>query len=331
MKGYAGGMPILDAHTHLSGPESGESPEGILACLDECGVDRAFVIAPILDVRSWHLRTEHIEDVCKNNDYCADVCSAAPDRLLGLCVLNPSPELGGGDFERSVQLMIDEAHRCYHELGLRGVKMVPTNWYPNDPLIIPLYQAVADLGMYVLFHTGIFADAQESAFCRPAYFEAVHRVPNFKGQLAHVGWPWVDECLAVMTIERMVFGEDPAKWNLKVDLSFGSPDDWQLSTWQRAIDSLPGQMLIYGSDVFWPCSADDYREKYLQPQLGLFETVATLSHMAGEGSARRKELRQQIFHDNALAHWEAAVHEPQRPRRAGQQAEAGRPGARSAA
>jgi uncharacterized protein len=315
-RGRASPMRILDAHTHLSGPESGEDAQGILACMDECGIEKAFVIAPILDVRSWHLRTEHLEEVRKNNDYCADICSAAPDHLLGLCVLNPSPELAGGDFALSVQLMIEEATRCYHELGLRGVKMVPTNWYPNDPLIIPLYQAVADLGMYVLFHSGIFADAQESAFCRPAYFEAVHRVENFKGQLAHVGWPWVDECIAVMAIETMVRGKDPTKWNLKVDLSFGSPDDWQLGTWQHAIDSLPGEMLIYGSDVFWPCSAEEYREKYLQPQLGLYETAATLGHIAPEGSSRRKELRQQIFYENALAHWEAAVRQPQRPRRA---------------
>src|SRR2546430_507097 len=65
-----GEMRILDAHTHLSGPESGESAQGILACMDECGVDKAFVIAPLLDVHTWELMDTHLEQVRENNDYC---------------------------------------------------------------------------------------------------------------------------------------------------------------------------------------------------------------------------------------------------------------------
>ncbi len=34
---------ILDAHTHLTGQESAEE---ILACVDFCGVGKAFVFAP---------------------------------------------------------------------------------------------------------------------------------------------------------------------------------------------------------------------------------------------------------------------------------------------
>src|SRR3981189_2269511 len=30
-------MPILDAHTHLSGSESGENPDNIIQTLDACG------------------------------------------------------------------------------------------------------------------------------------------------------------------------------------------------------------------------------------------------------------------------------------------------------
>ena len=37
---------ILDAHTHLSGSESGESAEKILNCMDACGVQKAFIFAP---------------------------------------------------------------------------------------------------------------------------------------------------------------------------------------------------------------------------------------------------------------------------------------------
>jgi hypothetical protein len=40
-------------------------------------------------------------------------------------------------------------------------------------------------------------------------------VPGFKGHLAHVGWPWYDECVAVMSVTTGVFGQDPAAWDLR--------------------------------------------------------------------------------------------------------------------
>jgi hypothetical protein len=85
---------VLDAHTHLTGSEE---PEQILECLNACGVEKDFLFAPELDVASRRLTNDHLDDVRKHNDYCADVCSAAPDRLLGFCNLIPTPNLADGD------------------------------------------------------------------------------------------------------------------------------------------------------------------------------------------------------------------------------------------
>jgi predicted TIM-barrel fold metal-dependent hydrolase len=242
------------------------------------------------------------------------MCSVAPERLYGFCVLDPTPGLADGDLAGAVRLMIDEAQRCYHDLGLRGVKMVPAGWYPNDPQVTPLYRALADLGMYTVFHSGIFLDSKEGSFCRPTFYEAIHNVPKMRAQLAHVGWPWVDECLAVLAQESATRGEDPRDWQLRCDMSFGPPEDWQLLTWQRALDSLPHGMIAYASDCFWPMDTNRYVEGYLLPQIANFEVAATLGHIAGEGSPERAELRQAIFHDNAWDHYQRAVSEPQRPR-----------------
>jgi predicted TIM-barrel fold metal-dependent hydrolase len=214
--------------------------------------------------------------------------------------------------------MIEEARRCYDELGLRGVgEVVPAHWYANDPQVVRLWEALAELGMYTVFHCGIFFDGRESSYCRPTYYEAVHLAPNFKGHLAHVGWPWVDECIAVLKIGARFQALAPADWGFKVDVSFGPPDDWQLETWQRALDTLPPSTPCYGSDVFWPCEPEEYREKYLQPQLGLFETATTLGHIASEGGLERRRLRNMIFFENAYSHWQTAVRgEPQKPRAA---------------
>ena len=307
-------MKVLDAHTHLSGSESEESAEGIVACLDACDVDIAFVFAPLLNVHSWELIDEHLNDIRTHNDYCADLCSKAPERLYGFCVLNPAPGLSGGSLKKSVNLMIEEVRRCYHELGLRGVKMIPAQWYPHDPELIPLYREIAQLGMYVVFHAGIFIDGKQGSYCRPTYFEEIRQVPELKVQLAHLGWPWIDECIAVLDMETNIHGSDPKNWQMRADLSFGPPDDWQLRSWQEAIDSLPHEMLCYGSDLFWPVTPEQYLEQYLYPQRGLFEVAVTNGHIAQEGSSSRKELREQIFCKNAFEHWQGAVHEPQQPR-----------------
>ncbi|HEY0584017.1 MAG TPA: amidohydrolase family protein [Chloroflexota bacterium] len=324
-------MRILDAHTHLSGSEFGESPEGILETLDALHIDKAFIFAPLLDVRSWLLNDTHLEDIRTHNDYCANLASVAPDRLLGFCVLDPSPALAEGNKARAVDLMRDEVKRCYDDLGLRGIKMVPHGWYPDDAELVALYQTIAELGMYVVFHAGIFLDGREGRYCRPAFYEGVHQVPEMHAQLAHVGWPWVDECLAVLAQETLFEGNDPSRWQLRADLSFGPPEVWQLETWQKALAGLPHQMIGYASDIFWPGPPDRYDNQYLRPQLGLFETAATTEHIAEEGSPQRIELRQHIFYDNIWNHWQGAVREAQQPLAAKRtittpRAKGGRPG-----
>ena len=116
-------------------------------------------------------------------------------------------------------------------------EIVPTHWYPHDPALVRLWRTLAQLGMYTVFHSGIFYDGRRSTYCRPAYFEAVRQAPGFKGHIAHVGWPWYDEGVAVMSVTIGVFGNDPKDWDLRCDLSFGAPNDWQHpihpSAWNR--------------------------------------------------------------------------------------------------
>ena len=69
----------------------------------------------MLDVQMHEITSDSLQDIRTHNDYCADVCSRAPDRLLGFCTLNPTPDLAGGDLGRAVELMVEEAQRCYHE------------------------------------------------------------------------------------------------------------------------------------------------------------------------------------------------------------------------
>jgi hypothetical protein len=77
---------------------------------------------------------------------------------------------------------------------------------------------------------------------------------------------------------------------------------------------LAGSRPTYQFALFWPCEPEEYREKYLQPQLGLFETATTLEHIVEEGDPRREQLRNGIFFGKACSHWQAAGRELQNPR-----------------
>jgi predicted TIM-barrel fold metal-dependent hydrolase len=300
---------VVDAHTHTSGSEDDGPPEDVVACLDGCGIDKAFMFAPLLRPQGWELQVEHLEEIRRNNDYIAHFCSHAPDRLIAFAVLNPNPGIAGGDKQRAVELMIEEAERCYNELGIRGIKMVPDRWTTEDEEALALLQALARLGMYVVFHAGIFMDERSSSFCRPTFYEAVHRVEGFHGQLAHLGWPWVDEMVALLMMEsfhREPNPEDP--WQLKADFSFGPPPDWRVETLLKALDSLPPDQLVYGSDAWWPLKPEQYAKKSLLPHLATFEAAADLSRQGGgDDPERRAHLRQSVFHDNVMAHWKKAT------------------------
>ncbi len=87
-------LPIIDTHT--SGPDADGPPEQVVRCMDECGVEMAFVFAPLLQVHGLQLTNEHYDDIRRHNDYISDFCAHASERLLAFAVLNPNPCIVGG-------------------------------------------------------------------------------------------------------------------------------------------------------------------------------------------------------------------------------------------
>ncbi len=309
-------VPLIDVHTHSSGQDHDGSASDIVSVMDECGVEQSFVFAPLLSAHGEQLTDDAFDDVRLHNDYVAHLCSQSSERLLAFCVLNLNPRIGGGDRDRTAELMIEEARRCYHELGIRGCKLVPDHWTAEDSNAVRLFEELAHLGMYVVFHSGIFMDERSSSWCRPAYFEGVHQVDGFHGHLAHLGWPWVDECIGtlLMQTEHSTPGDAP----LRVDLSFGCPPDWRLESISKAINNLPHEYLMFASDLFWPVDAKTYTENYFIPQLTMVEAAATISRTAPPpGSDERVAMRRAVFYDNAIRHWETATRGvAQQPKRA---------------
>jgi len=232
---------IIDAHLHCSGRENADDT---LRALDEAGVDTAVLLAPFLtdpytlaDAASLRAGNEHL----------AQLVNGHTDRLVGFAVVNPLHSEAPDDLEHAIT-----------DLGLRGLKMVPTGWYPYDDCAHRVYERAAHLDIPILFHSGIFIDGRSGRFCRPTFFEALRDHPGLRVTLAHLGWPWCDEAVAVGLID-LINGVAPADCCFRFDISFGPPPVYRQEVLHKALEVLGPGLLQFGSDRFLPCSGAHIR------------------------------------------------------------------------
>jgi len=232
---------IVDAHLHCSGKET---QRDVLRTLDDAGVDRACLLAPFL---SDDYKLDDAASLREANAHLGRVVCGAEDRLIGFAVVNPS-----------IEGAYDDLHQAVETHHLRGLKLVPTGWYPYDECAHRVYDAAAELGLPVLFHSGIFIDGRSGRYCRPAFFEAVRDHSGLRVTLAHLGWPWTDEAIAVGLIDR-INGVPSDACQFRFDLSFGAPPPYRLEGLDRAIQVLGAELLQFGSDSFLPCDGASIR------------------------------------------------------------------------
>lgn len=109
--------------------------------------------------------------------------------------------------------------------GIMGFKVLPGTFYPGDPRALPVYRKIAEAGKPVVFHSGILWDGRySSCYTRPGNYEALLEVPRLRFALAHVSWPWCDECIAVygkLLNSYRMWGEDAPE--MFIDLAPGTP------------------------------------------------------------------------------------------------------------
>ena len=84
------------------------------------------------------------------------------------------------------------------EKGVYGFKVIRSQGRPCDEKSMPVYAKIAKYGKPLTFHTGILWDGRASSDnFRPANWEPLLDIPYLRFALAHVSWPWCDECIAV--------------------------------------------------------------------------------------------------------------------------------------
>ena len=196
------------------------TPETLLALGEEFHVSRFLV----------HSVATNAKQVRSINDFIADECRRRPDRFTGFATLHP-------DFDAPA----DELTRA-RDMGLLGVKLHPDfqKFEISDPKMNPAYDAMQQLGLPVLFHTG---DARYR-WSSPGHIPVIRaRFPRLKIICAHFGayseWDEAADCLAGQNVwvdtsssffvitrekareyirrygeERVLFGSDYPMWSV---------------------------------------------------------------------------------------------------------------------
>ncbi|MEJ2068650.1 MAG: amidohydrolase family protein, partial [Deltaproteobacteria bacterium] len=77
----------------------------------------------------------------------------------------------------------------------------------NDKKAYPLYEAAQELNVPVLFHTGTqFHAGTKIKYCRPLFVDEVAvDFPRLKLVIAHFGYPWWEEAMAVVRRNPFVY------------------------------------------------------------------------------------------------------------------------------
>lgn len=90
-----------------------------------------------------------------------------------------------------------QVERWARECGMRGVKMYPpAGWYPDEPRVLPAFQAAEELGLPVLLHMGRVAAHPElrAKYGNPVCLEEVGLAcPELKILIGHFANMWREE------------------------------------------------------------------------------------------------------------------------------------------
>jgi predicted TIM-barrel fold metal-dependent hydrolase len=143
---------------------------------------------------------------------------------------------------------VRQARRLIKDYGVKGFKFHPTvqEFYPNDRLAYPLYEAIAEAKLPALFHTGqtgVGAGTRGGGGIRLKYSNPIYLddvavdFPDMPIILAHPSFPWQEEALSVATHKPQVY----------IDLSGWSPKYFP-PILVRYANTLLKDKILFGSD-----------------------------------------------------------------------------------
>jgi predicted TIM-barrel fold metal-dependent hydrolase len=246
------GLTAIDVHTHAEvGRDGHRSLSDELLSASEAYFKAQGHRAPTIDETAAYYRERRMAAVVFTvdaehltghpriaNEEVADGCAAHPDVLIPFASIDPHRGRAG----------VREAHRLVAGHGVRGFKFHPglQGFAPDDRLAYPLYEAIEELGVPALFHTGqtgIGAGVRGGGGIRLKYSnpllvdDVAADFPDLRIILAHPSFPWQDEALAVAV----------HKEHVHIDLSGWSPKYFPPQLIRYA-NTLLKDKVMFGSD-----------------------------------------------------------------------------------
>jgi len=183
------------------------------------------------------------KDMKAVNDATAALVARAPEKIIGFMSVHPDePDA------------LDEMERAYGDLQLRGLKLGP-NYQNFDPLgenARRMYSRAQEMKLPVVFHQGTspVRDAP-IRYAHPLVMDEIAILfPELRIVMAHIGHPWLEDCLVVIRKHPNVYADVSARfyrpwsfyngmrlayeWAVTNKLLFGT--DYPVTTPQETID-----------------------------------------------------------------------------------------------
>jgi len=244
-------MRIVDCHVHL---REEADPASVVERMDANGVDRILVCSPTERVS--------LQTTRENLVLTKRLFDAAPERISGLAWINPTIPGAAGLAEEALG-----------EMGFAGIKIIPDHWYAYEERLEPFWEKMHALRASILFHTGILYGYDDgSRFCRPLWLEKLLHYPNIRFAMAHISWPWCEECLAVMGRMRAAAGYGTERWQSYVDITRGTPPHIRKQALANAVAFCGPERLLFGTDSVLPGPMGSQRE-HIETDLAIFDEL----------------------------------------------------------
>ncbi|NLJ31117.1 MAG: amidohydrolase [Clostridiales bacterium] len=160
-----------------------------------------------------------------------------------------SGHIGFGSVHPDAADAVEELFRI-QKLGLSGVKLHPDyqNFFVDDPKLFPIYDALSELGLPVVFHAGLDPISPHRAHCPPAALASVLRkFPRMKVIAAHLGG-----MVMYREAEEFLAGK-----NLYMDLSM-CVSFCSLEQFERTVRKHGAQRILFASDCPWSRPSDEF-------------------------------------------------------------------------
>ena len=221
----------ISCHEHIPSPwlASGMTLEALDDICDRLQIDQLWCSLPVT------MGMPDVESVRACNDAVCEAMRAYPDRIRGLCYVNP-----GYGTEA-----LAEIEQCINGLGMIGIKLY-RQYKANDPVVFPVIEKAVDMCVPVLWHVG-----NQTMMIRGQVLSGTEKNTSHAGDIADLARRYPQ----AMLIEAHIGGGGDWEWairqlrhvpNVYLDTSGSVIDSGMI---EMAVAELGADRLLFGTDM----------------------------------------------------------------------------------